>query len=128
MVAARDLDVVGRRAGPFAELAEIEPDDVLGSTTCAHGAPLDLDLRVALSTAAGEPLEFRLQPRLCVGNAGSQPEHGPLQLAQPIVLARVEFHDAAVLLDQRDGRQEALALQPAAVKVGWAGDWRSRPG
>jgi hypothetical protein len=47
-----------------------------------------------------------------------QVERGPLELAQPVVLAAVHVHELGVPLEQCDCRQEALALQPVSIELG----------
>ena len=62
--------------------------------------------RSARSSAAG----------VC-GAIGIEVGRRPLELAQPIVDAAVQVQNLDMGFDERDGRQEALPLQPVLVQV-----------
>jgi len=112
-----ELDVVGRRARALAELAEVEPGEVVGLAPRPDPAAVDLEARIAVHVAVGDALELGGQAPIRVRLARPQEESRALEQAQAVVGAAVQFLHAAVLFDQCDRRQEALALQAAAVQL-----------
>ncbi len=50
---------------------------------------------------------------------GHVPQVGALQGSEPVIRGRIEMGDRQVLLQKRDRRQEAAALQPIAVEILW---------
>ncbi len=114
---ARDLDVVRRPARAFAQRREIEPDDALA--TPAHGdlAALDLDVAGARVLAAAQLLPAPLQPGVAVAFQRRAVHRRAGQRAHAVVLGAFGVQLHTILLQQGDGRQEAVALQAVEIQV-----------
>src|SRR3546814_39409 len=116
------LDVVRRAARALAQRGEVEPRHALAARAGGDLAPLELDAAVAVAAAvddvvAAERVPARLQPRVRFVVQRRPVHRRTGQLAQAVVGVALHVQDVAVLLDQRDRRLEARALQAALVKV-----------
>ncbi|MCY1426411.1 hypothetical protein D9M71_422300 [compost metagenome] len=115
----RQFDVVVLAARTVAQLAELEPGDVLAD---AHGADLAILDHQRLTLHRLDAVRQQTAETLAQALLGFDIERpviqlGLLQRAQAVIHAAVDVDDMGVLLQQRDGRQEARALQAVLVEA-----------
>ena len=98
-------------------LLEPKPDDAVGRAAIGDRSSEQLE-RAALVAFVGRDGFEELREPLIRELARRRLIHvGAFERAQPIVDAAVDVHDFGVLFQQRDRRQEALALQAAGVEL-----------
>ena len=113
------LDVVVLATRPIAQLAELEPGHVIASAQRDDFAVLDHQLVVfhRLGAFRRQRTEALLQAFVCSFVQREVEQLGLLQVTQAVVDAAVDVDDIGVLLDQRNGRQEARTLQAVLVQA-----------
>ena len=116
MELACDLQVVVLRARAAAQLAEVEPDHATGAAARTDLARLDVQHRV-LVLDLGQLVEGLGHGRIGLGTQRRVVEPGVFQRAAAVVRAVVHVDDFHALVEQVDGRQDAVAVQAARVQL-----------
>ncbi len=124
----RDLDVVRRTTRTFAQRGEIEPGDALAAATHRDLAAFDLDVAATCLLGTAQLLPAPGQPGITLRIQRGAVHRRAGQRAHAVVLGAFGIQLDAVLLQQRDGRQEAVALQAVEIEVFHRGIGRRHQG
>jgi hypothetical protein len=125
VVAARDFEIVVLRARPAAQGAEIEPDHPMATAHGVDVAPQYLDMPALLALFAGDHLEVIEHLLLGAGIGRVVVDLDLFQRPQAIIDAGVDLENVEMLVEQGDGRQEALSRAGRSDRACPADSWRS---